>query len=210
MAAKKAAKKARPRKGVRLKNEVLEPAAPRSINDYDAALIDDLFARYLRYNGVASAAFWREVGPEYPWLTEKRLETLVSRYNWQAAVERKLQVAFRAALTTADELTDEIELVRKRLFDLISKDGALDKETVAQHRDYCRLSAEVLKNVKAERDTLAGFKAFYTRFMTWLTDDKCPSRYAAEAVLQVEDYLLKRAAAELVYASDSEAEAPST
>jgi len=190
------------KKVARQRQEQVAPSAPRSLNQYDAATISKTFKLFLLYNGASAPQVVAEMRKEYPWFSEKRLDTLVKRYNWREALKTKVETDAKAALTTADQLVDEIEGVRKKLFNLIDVDGVLDKETINQHRDYCRLSTEALTKVKAERDTLGGFKGFYRRFLTWLGDY---SPHAVDAVLQVEEQLLTRAARELVDAeSDNE------
>lgn len=188
----------------RLQAEKEKPSAPRSLNQYDAATVSKAFQLFLLYNGTNAAQIVREMRKTgYSWFTETRLRTLVETYGWRESLKYKVEADAKTALTTADVFVDRLDYVEERLFAQLKGDGTLDKDTVNQYRDIARLRMDALLKVKAERDTLGGFKAFYLRLLNWLGDY---SPHAVEALLQVEDSLLARAARELVNVESDETE----
>lgn len=180
-----------------------EPEKPAKLDRYDQQTINRCFQLYLVYNGKQFERIAAEMRRDYPWFKTERIAAWEKRFTWDAALKVKIESDKRAALTSADELVDEIETVRKQLFELIRKDGSNDKELRAQHIHYCRLSVEALTKVKESRDTLGGWLVFWEKLLEWLPDY---STHALDAILQVSSAVIDRAAKEYGTAGDEEPE----
>lgn len=167
---------------------------------YDQETRNKCFKLYLRYNGKHHERIVAEMRKEYPWFSVTRVTAWAAAYGWEDALKISIEQQKRVALTSADELHNEIEETRKRLFVELQNTGEFDKEKYQLYRDYARLSQEQLVKVTNARDTLGAFVGFWERLTGWLPDY---SRHAAEALLQVEEQILKRAAEEY---AESEAE----
>ncbi|MGE0133052.1 MAG: hypothetical protein AB7U82_33665 [Blastocatellales bacterium] len=166
---------------------------------YDQKTINRCFQLYLLYNGKQHERIAAEMRREYPWFNATRIPEWEKKYAWESALRVKIETDKRAALTTADELVDEIETVRKKLYELIKGDGSHDKELTAQHIHYCRLSVEALTKVKEARDTFGAWLAFWERLLDWLPQF---STHALDSLLQISDAVIDRAAKE--YGSSDE------
>lgn len=160
---------------------------------YDQETRNKCFKLYLRYNGKHYERIVAEMRKEYPWFSVTRISAWAATYAWEDALKISIEQQKRVALTSADELHNEIEETRKRLFAELQNTGEFDKEKYQLYRDYARLSQDQLIKVTNARDTLGGFVAYWERLLGWLPDY---SRHAAEALLQVEEQILKRAAEE--------------
>lgn len=169
---------------------------------YDQETKNKCFQLYLRYNGKHHERILAGMRREYPWFSINRIAAWAEEYRWDEALKISIETQKRVALTSAEDLHNEIEEMRKRLYSELKGTGEFDKEKYQLYRDYARLSQEQLVKVTNARDTLGAFVAFWERVLGWLPDY---SRHAAEALLQVEEQILKRAAEE--YAEDSETEA---
>lgn len=176
--------------------------APK-LDRYDQKTINRCFQLYLLNNGKNHERIAAEMRRDYPWFKVERILAWQTRYQWQAALKVKIEADKRAALTSADELVDEIETVRKKLYELIRADGSNDKDQIAQHIHYCRLSVEALSKVKEARDTLGAWLVFWEKLLEWLPDY---STHALDALLQVSTAMIERAAKE--YGSAGEGESP--
>lgn len=191
----KAKKKAAKRKA--------EAAKPVKLDRYDQQTINRCFQLYLLYNGKQHERIAAEMRRDYPWFKAERIPVWEKKYTWDVALKVKIETDKRAALTSADELVDEIETVRKQLFELIRKDGSNDKELRAQHIHYCRLSVEALTKVKEARDTLGAWLVFWEKLLEWLPDY---STHSLDALLQVSSAVIDRAAREYGNAGEESSE----
>lgn len=193
-AAKKKAKKAvKPAK----------PAKPEKLDRYDQKTINRCFQLYLLYNGNQRERIAAEMRRDYPWFNTDRIAAWEKKYAWREALKVKIEADKRAALTSADELVDEIESVRKKLYELIRADGSNDKELTQQHIHYCRLSVDALSKVKEARDTLGAWLVFWEKLLEWLPDY---STHALDALLQVSSAVIERAAKEYGNAGEETSE----
>lgn len=165
----------------------------RVVTTYDQQTINKCFRLYLRYNGKQYRAIGDEMRREYPWFKDNRISAWAEKYAWDAALKVKIESDKRQALTTADELVEEVETVRKKIYERIKGDGNHDDDLIARHRDYCRLSIEALTRVQEARDTFGAWLAFWEKMLEWVPEF---SPHAAQALLQVSDALIERAAKE--------------
>jgi len=166
---------------------------PGKVDRYDQKTINRTFQLYLLNNGRNHERIAAEMRRDYPWFKADRIQAWERKYQWQAALKVKIESDKRAALTSADELVDEIESVRKKLYELIRADGSNDKELTQQHIHYCRLSVDALSKVKEARDTLGAWLVFWEKLLEWLPDY---STHALDALLQVSSAVIDRAAKE--------------
>lgn len=188
----------RPAKKLKAKSQ---PAKSPKLDRYDQKTINRCFQLYLLNNGRNHERIAAEMRREYPWFNVERIKTWQKKYQWDAALKVKIESDKRAALTSADELVDEIESVRKKLYELIRADGSNDKELTQQHIHYCRLSVDALSKVKEARDTLGAWLVFWERLLEWLPDY---STHALQSLLQVSNAVIERAAKEYGNAGEGE------
>ncbi len=167
---------------------------------YDQETKNKCFQLYLRYNGKHHERILAAMRKEYPWFSASRITAWATELGWDEALKISIETQKRISLTSAEELHNEIEEMRKRLFAELKGTGEFDKEKYQLYRDYARLSQEQLVKVTNARDTLGAFVAFWERLLGWLPDY---STHAASSLLQVEEPILKRAAEEY---AESEAE----
>lgn len=167
---------------------------------YDQAAINKCWQLYLQNNGQNHERIAAEMRREYPSFGRERVAQWADKYRWDEGLKFAVDFYKRQSLNSADKLTTEIEELRERLSLQIKQSGSFDRELVQLHRDYCRLSQEQLTKVQAPRDTFGSFVGFWERLLGWLPDY---SPHAAEALLQVAEPILKRAAEEY---ADSTAE----
>lgn len=165
----------------------------RVVTKYDQQTINKCFRLYLLYNGKQHARIGDEMRKEYAWFRDTRIADWARKYAWDAALAQKIETDRKQALTSADELVTEVETIRTKLFHQIKGDGTQDQDLIAKHRDYCRLSIEALTRVKESRDTFGAWLAMFERLLEWIPDY---SPHAAQALLQVADPLIQRAAKE--------------
>lgn len=164
---------------------------------YDQQAINQAFQLYLKFNGQRHDRIEEEMRADWPGWSKQRLygrSGWIQKYAWDAALAIKISADKDAALNSADRLVKEIETVRARLYKQLNDDGVFDGETVKAHKEYAKLSIDALIKIKEARDTLGAFAAMWERLMSWLPDY---SNDALEALLQVEEDILTRAAKEL-------------
>lgn len=169
----------------------------RAARRYDQVAINKAFQLFLLYNGQRHDKIEEEMREVYPGFSRQTLYSTngwIKKYAWEAALEIKVATDKHQALNSADKLVNEIETVRERLFKNLQWDGVFDAEAVKAHKEYSKLSIDALIKVKEARDTLGAFAAMWERLMSWLPDY---STDALDALLQVEEEVLKRAAIEL-------------
>jgi hypothetical protein len=171
----------------------------RKARRYDQQAINRAFQLFIQNNGRNHERIAAAMRRDYPWFGVETIRKWAAKYAWDEALRLKIVADKKAALTSADELSDEVETIRKHLFEQISKGGYSDEELIKLHEKYVARSVEVLIKVKEARDTLGGFVAMYERLLEWLPDY---SPHALEALLQVNEQMLERAAEEYG-ASDS-------
>ena len=188
-------------KGSNSKTKVERLKEHRQVARYDQAAINQCWRLYLQNNGQNHERIAAEMRKEYPGFQAARVADWATKYAWQAGLKLVIDQHRRFALTSAETLTNDIEAMLERLKLEIEKAGAFDKELFQLFRDFCRLKQEQLTKVQPARDTLGAFVAFWERQLAWLKDY---SPHAAEALLQVEEQILKRAAEE--YAESEQAE----
>lgn len=173
----------------------------KKLDRYDQQTINRCFQLYLFHNGKQHERIAAEMRRDYPWFKAERIPVWQKKYAWDAALKVKIEADKRAALTSADELVEEIETVRKKLYELIKGDGSNDKDHIAQHIHYCRLSVEALSKVKEARDTLGAWLVFWEKLLEWMPDY---STHALDALLQVSGAVIDRAAKEYGNAAEGE------
>ena len=160
---------------------------------YDQETINKCFRLYLQHNGKHHERIVAAMRKEYPWFSVSRITTWAGLYGWDEALKISIESQKKTALNSAEELHNEIEELRKKLYAELQGTGEFDKEKYQLYRDYARLSQDQLLKVTQSRDTLGAFVAFWERLLEWLPDY---SPHALQSLLQLTEQILKRAAEE--------------
>lgn len=192
-------------KGSNAQTKVEKLKSSAQVARYDQRAINQCWQLYLQNNGQNHERIAAEMRREYPGFEARRVAAWAEKYAWEEGLKQAVDFYKRQSLTSADTLTSEIEDIRIRLNEQIKGLGCFDKEVYQLHRDYCRLSQEQMLKVQAPRDTFGSFVGFWERLLAWLPDY---SPHAAEALLQVAEPVLKRAAEEYADSAEGQDEAP--
>lgn len=134
----------------------------------------------------------------------------IERYNFERQLELYLARLPLNALNSAQLLVQEIEFVRKTVFEqlkLASADGGkIDRDYVWQHHNYSKLSIEALQKVQEARDTLGGFVSFWERLLEIL--HRIGAQKAGLELLKVDEKVFEAARVELGEQEDGLRPAP--
>lgn len=171
-----------------------EPKEVKKARRYDYETINQCFQFYLLYNGSSFERVAERMRETYPWFDAKRVGAWEQKYNWRESLKLKLEFDKKQALTSGDELVDETEAIRKKLFAELKDAGKIDHDLAQLHAKYVALSIQAQIKVREARDTLGAYLAFWERTLEWV---KQFSPHAHEALLQVADDVMERAAIEL-------------
>jgi hypothetical protein len=161
---------------------------------YDQMAIGKACSLYLAYNGKNLDRVVTQMRRTYPGFAKATLQSWAIEYNWDFLVEEKIDRSKSLALTDADELYDEVKLLRKKIFESIKGSVGLDDDLIKTFLGYARESRELLLKLKAEEDTLGGFVGMLEKLLEWLPDYSIEAR---DALIQVKDEIIDRATSEL-------------
>lgn len=164
------------------------------------------FELYLKYNGESHDRIEREMRAlGYRTFSQKHLinhgkgrrfrEGWINRYGWQKALEFKLAFTGTIAVTSAESLLFEVEIIRKQLFHELQGATPVDVEILKQHDRYAARSAQILSKLEAARDNYANFVFFLRHLLSAATNI---SPELAKAICNAEDALLEWAEREFV------------
>ena len=164
------------------------------------------FELYLKYNGESHDRIEREMRSlGYRNFSRKQLidhgsgnrfrKGWISRYGWQKALEFKLAFTGTIAVTSAESLLFEVEIIRKQLFHELQSVGTIDVDLLKSHERYSARSAQILASLEDARDNYANFVFFLRHLLTAATRI---SPDLAKAICVAEDALIEWAEREFV------------
>lgn len=160
---------------------------------YDAIAIQKCFSLYLIYNGKNFDKIEMEMRREYPGFAKSTIAKWESQFDWEIVLELDRDRRKKIALTDADELYEEVKLLRKRVFETVRSSVDLSDDLVKVFLGYARESRELLLKIKSDSDTLGAFVAMLERLLEWLPDYSIEAR---DALLQIQEEIINRAATE--------------
>jgi hypothetical protein len=164
------------------------------------------FELYLKYNGENHERIEREMRAlGYHKFSRKVLTDRgsgnrfrrgwISLYGWQKALEFKLAFTGTIAVTSAESLLFEVEIIRKQLFHELQSVGVIDVDLLKQHERYSARSAQILASLEDARDNYANF-VFFLRHLLNAATTISPA--LAKAICGAEDALIEWAEREFV------------
>lgn len=160
---------------------------------YDQIAISKCAGLYLLYNGKNLDKVVLEMRRAYPGFGRATIEKWALEFNWDFLVEQKITREKQVALTDADELYQEVKLLRQKIFEQVKDSVSLDDDLIKVFLGYARESRELLLKIKSDSDTLGAFVTMLERLLEWLPDY---SREARDALLQIQEEIVNRAATE--------------
>lgn len=170
---------------------------------YSTEAIEECQRLYLRFNGQHHDRIERQMRRTWPGWSKQNLYTRgagankkigwIEKYGWEKSLKLHLASRPEGTLTSAEKVFNEIEEIRKKIYEQIKTVGPTDRDLIYQHRDYSKLSIDALNKITGAGHTFENFVAMWERLLDWLPDidDR-----AATALLKVADQVIEKASAE--------------
>lgn len=170
---------------------------------YSAEAIEECQRLYLRFNGQHHDRIESKMRRTWPGWSKQNLYTRgaganlkigwIEKYGWEEALKLHLASRPEGTLTSAEKVFNEIEEIRRKIYEQIKTVGATDRDLIYQHRDYSKLSIDALNKINGAGHTFDGFVAMWERLLDWLPEI---SEKALTELLQCSDAVIEKAVAE--------------
>lgn len=143
--------------------------------------VADAFDLYVKYNGENLPAIQKEMR-EKGWVkfTSQSIRKKVkgeftgweADLNWKGALKEINANRGKAAMTSAEELHSEVEVIRKSVFETLQRLGVNDPENkwlLWEHGKYVEKTANILKDLEGARDNFANYVFFLRHLLAAAT-----------------------------------------
>lgn len=172
---------------------------------YAPEAIEHCFGLFLKYNGANFDRIEQEMrAVGYSLWSQQILfsrgrgknyrQGWIDAHGWEKALEIHLSNQNKALLSRREQTLEEVETIRKLIYERITARSVNNRDLVWQHDKYSERSARLLAELELAKQSSGDFAAFWQFLMRAALDISKP---LARELCNAEDAILQRAKQEL-------------